>query len=552
MKDRIKVNSEVLDRWASQLGEVSSALDDALSILNDLDTSGEWWGKVGNLSSLSLMLAGQTVSLGDARGAVKGLSSALKTYTGETRQLSANLQKTGAAFGAAVSAMDRTMDGLSKGREAEWRTITGGISGIAREIVRPVPISTPDLWKKRLLENFRKAIKDPDILDKLREKFVPGGTVENPDIYLVNYLHYPSDPSKWTQTMRDTYEKTRDGAKIIQNSDGSTTYVIDDTYIFATTGGLASTLAFTSKFTEFGYTRDWTDENGVYHKRELADKIDVIGAKGKVEFDDKTKKKLDNLEEMWGKKDSKKNGFYDPKTGKLADQSKGKESSRKMTILEGGAGGSASKSLAHGEQKKTYKYGETEVSGDIGYGEAHWGVKGGLYRTEVKADGTSKRVFEPGVSAEVGTSFGLAKGSAKGQFGGDNLNVHGEVEGSVLAGEAKAEGQLGIVDGKLAARAKASAEYNVVSAGGKVGVNIAGVEGNVGANVKVGVGAHADVGYYDGVVKVDIGASLGIGVDVNFELNVGGLVDNVASGVKEVGKGIAKGVSNGLKKLKFW
>ena len=70
MKDRIKVNSEVLDRWASQLGEVSSALDDALSILNDLDTSGEWWGKVGNLSSLSLMLAGQTVSLGDARGAV--------------------------------------------------------------------------------------------------------------------------------------------------------------------------------------------------------------------------------------------------------------------------------------------------------------------------------------------------------------------------------------------------------------------------------------------------------------------------------------------------
>ena len=549
MKDRIKVNSEVLDRWASQLGEVSSALDDALSILNDLDTSGEWWGKVGNLSSLSLMLAGQTVSLGDARGAVKSLSSALRTYTGETRQLSANLQKTGAAFGAAVSAMDRTMDGLSNGREAVWHTITGGIPGhvIDHVIPRPVPITPPDLlkrlWKKRLEERIQHITNNPDILKMLRENYVPGGTVENPDMYLVNYLHYPSDPSEWTQTMRDTYEKTRDGAKIIQNSDGSTTYVIDDTYIFATTGGLASTLAFTSKFTEFGYSRDWTDENGAYHKRELADKVEIIGYKGK--------QKIVEQPSIWN---SEKNGYYkDGKKIAVKDTDEGaKESSRKRTIAEVSAGGSASKSLVHGEQKKTYKYGETEVSGDVGYGEAHWNVKGGLYRTEVKADGTTKRVFEPGVSAEVGTSFGLAKGSAKGKFGNEYVDVHGEVEGSVLSGEAKAEGQLGIVDGKFAARGKASAEFNAVSVGGKVGVNVVGIEGNVGANVKVGIGAHADVGYYDGVVKVDIGASLGSGFDVNFELNVGGAIDNAVSGLKEVGKSISKGVSKGLAKLKFW
>ena len=39
---------------------------------------------------------------------------------------------------------------------------------------------------------------------------------------------------------------------------------------------------------------------------------------------------------------------------------------------------------------------------------------------------------------------------------------------------------------------------------------------------------------------------------MNFELNVGGAIDNAVSGLKEVGKSISKGVSKGLAKLKFW
>ena len=77
MNDRIRVNSEVLSRWASQLDEVSSALNDALSILDGMDTSQDWWSEIGNLSTLSLKLAGQNVSLGRARSAVQGISGSL-------------------------------------------------------------------------------------------------------------------------------------------------------------------------------------------------------------------------------------------------------------------------------------------------------------------------------------------------------------------------------------------------------------------------------------------------------------------------------------------
>ncbi|MBR4443989.1 MAG: hypothetical protein IKS52_12060 [Clostridia bacterium] len=576
MNDRIKVNSELLDRWASQLGEVSTALNDALSILNGMNMSSEWWNKVGNLSSLRLTLTGQDFSLGNFHGAVRGIGSAIKACQAETAKTGANVRKAGVTFEGAVSDLDRKIDGLSQGRSnSRWSDLFGPVNIREIPIVGPngpvIPISPAklkDILKKyfedhriipiiaptdnHMIERITAVIGPGGMLNRdgmlgydeqsLRKAFdklfKTGGTVENPDMYLVNYLHYPSDPSKWTKTMKDTYEKTRDSAKIYQNADGSTTYVIDDTYIFAASGGLASTLAFTKKFTEYSYTRDWTDENGAYHKRELGDKVNTIGYTGKESVIKQEKF------------DSDKNGYYkDGKRIAKTDTEKGSlETSRKRTIVEFGAEGSASKSLIHGEQKKQYKYGETEVSGDVGYGEAHWGVHGGLYRTEIKADGTSRRVFEPGVSADVGVSFGLAKGSAKGKLGNDYFDVHGEVEGSVLSGEAKAEGQLGMVDGKLAARAKASAEFNAVSVGGKVGVNVVGIEGNVGANVKVGVGAHADVGYYNGVVKVDVGASLGLGLDVNFELNVGGAIDNAVSGLKKVGASIGKSIS----KLKLW
>ena len=537
MADRIKVNGEMLNRWASQLGEVSSALNDALSILNGMGMTEEWWSKVGNLSSLKLTAAHQTVSLGNARNSVSGIKSALRTYQGISSQIGSKVRETSQRFDKAASDVDRVLNGLSEGSGADRGWAHGIIPGWINS-----PIIGPEKDHKWLEDYFKKH-------NKLIQKILDDWAKEQEQLHrrLINYLHYPSDMSTWTEAMKQKYAETLKDAKVHHNSDGSVIYQFGEAFVWLANGGV-TTYDRSSSFTKLSETLEEYRAGGSYRKTEFERSISQIGMKGKFEFDDDTKKKLKDLESMWGKRDSKKNGYYDENGNLLEDQNKGVSTSRKMTLLELGVDASDGVAFRHGEKKIEGKYGEGEVSGDIGYAEYSAGIHGGLYRTEVEADGSTRRVFEPGVSAEIGGGIGLARGTAKGQLGGDNLNVHGEVEAKALYAEGEVKGELGIVDGKVAARVKGSIEAEAVSVGGKVGVNIGGIEGNVGGNVKVGIGAHADVGYHDGVVKVDIGAAVGVGADLNFELNVGGLVDNVVDGARNVAAKVGKSIG----KLKFW
>lgn len=50
---------------------------------------------------------------------------------------------------------------------------------------------------------------------------------------------------------------------------------------------------------------------------------------------------------------------------------------------------------------------------------------------------------------------------------------------------------------------------------------------DVFGGVNFGIGAHADVGYKDGVLKCDIGASLGVGVSLDVEIDISGMVETV-------------------------
>lgn len=169
------------------------------------------------------------------------------------------------------------------------------------------------------------------------------------------------------------------------------------------------------------------------------------------------------------------------------------------------------------------------VSAEYNTSEAHAKVAAGLYRTEVTADGKSKRYFEPGVSAEAGVSYSAFTVSADGQIGSDYLNAHGDVKVEAGQAEAKVKAELGYVNGSVRAKVDASAEVNVAKVEGKVGVNVAGAEVNVGASATVGIGAHAKVGYTDGKVSFDIGAAVGVGFSVNVEVDVSGVVDAVSS-----------------------
>lgn len=54
-----------------------------------------------------------------------------------------------------------------------------------------------------------------------------------------------------------------------------------------------------------------------------------------------------------------------------------------------------------------------------------------------------------------------------------------------------------------------------------------GTDLGVTGGVNIGIGAHAEAGLVDGKIKVDIGASIGIGVNVGFEVDPSGTIDAV-------------------------
>ena len=190
---------------------------------------------------------------------------------------------------------------------------------------------------------------------------------------------------------------------------------------------------------------------------------------------------------------------------------------------------------------------DQDGDGTFGYiavaeGEAHGAISAGLY----VLDGNGKKIFSPGVSAEVGASFSLVHAEGQWQaLGNENLGLN--LEGEVSLG--KVETKAGIdfqVLGKegLQVSVEAKAEAIAVEVEGSVGINVLGGEIEATGGINFGIGAHAEVGFRDGVFKCDIGASLGIGVSLDLEVDVGGMVSTVyekAASIWDDAKDLLKG-----------
>ena len=177
------------------------------------------------------------------------------------------------------------------------------------------------------------------------------------------------------------------------------------------------------------------------------------------------------------------------------------------------------------------------------------GIYGGLYTMKYDNNGNPVKVFTPGVRAEAGASISVfeaeAKSSLKSQYV-DGLSYEGSVGTKVGYASAKAGAEMGLIDGKVAMHAGASAEAIAAEVNGSVGVDYMGVKGTVKGTLNVGVGAHADVGYKDGKISCDVGASLGVGGSVSFELDVSGVVDAAGKAAGDVYKGV-KAFRNGCR-----
>ncbi len=246
-------------------------------------------------------------------------------------------------------------------------------------------------------------------------------------------------------------------------------------------------------------------------------------------------------------KDDKKYYKYDENGKKVEIDEKDapKFYDREATILEYKNEGKVSAELYKGEWSND----KGKASVTIGEAEAHAEFSAGFY--VIGDDGTKK--FSPGVKAEVGASVTAFEIEGEYQLvGNEMLGIN--TEGSITAGEvsakADATAQIFSEDGKLDIQlgASASAEAIVAEAKGSVGANVLGGEVKATGGVNFGIGAHADIGYRDGVFKCDVGASLGIGVSIDIEVDVGGMVNTVVDGCKSAWEG----TKNWVNSWKFW
>lgn len=299
-------------------------------------------------------------------------------------------------------------------------------------------------------------------------------------------------------------------------------------------GGIFGTLGFAAAenlLVNGEYSSDSEITAGLKLKdlnKAIKDKLEEKGLREKLKDDKKYYKrdKDGNLVEI-DKKDAPK--FYD----------------REATILEYKNEGKVSAEL----YKNSIEGENGSASITVGEAEAHAEFSAGFY---VIGDDGEKH-FSPGIKAEVGASVTALELEGEYQLIGDEMagiNVDGKVTVGEVSAKADVTGQIFSEDGKLDLQlgASASAEAILAEAEGSVGVNVLGGEVSAKAGVNFGIGAHADVGYRDGVFKCDIGASLGLGVSVDVEVDVGGMINTVADGCKSA----FEDTKNWVNSWKFW
>lgn len=245
---------------------------------------------------------------------------------------------------------------------------------------------------------------------------------------------------------------------------------------------------------------------------------------------------------------------YDPETGTFIkcgkDDYKALKEKAKLAGVEVGVGVEAS--ILEGTLSGESEYASGSVSAKVGTAHADASIGVGLY----VYDDSGNKLIAPTVKAEVGVGVSALNVSANGTLGTDDIGVYGKGSADVLEAEAEASAKFTVFDekGKLDIQAgiSASAEANLVEASGSAGVTVLGADVGVSGSVKVGIGAHADIGYVDGHLKVDVGAALGVGVSVGFDIDVGGLVDGVATKVSESWSDISSAASNAWNGFKSW
>lgn len=213
--------------------------------------------------------------------------------------------------------------------------------------------------------------------------------------------------------------------------------------------------------------------------------------------------------------------------------------------LEGNViGGSVSrKSKAKWDlQKKDAEFGENiEAEGHLAEGKAsgNIGIASGSVKGSVVAAGATGTIgvslykdgkLSPSVKAKIKVEGAVAKGDAEAKVGNNENNIHAKASGSVLAGEAAAEGYAGKITYKDETTGTTKTEWGLKGkvgaeayvAQGKIsgGFSICGIKVDIGVSGKAGgAGIAAEGRATTGGVKgkIDLGLGVGGGIEIGVD-----------------------------------
>ncbi|MBR0464583.1 MAG: hypothetical protein IJJ23_09450 [Clostridia bacterium] len=509
MKDHIKVNTADLGDWSRQIDGIAGQVGSALNVLRGLDTSADWWGELGSMRPIELLLSGQKVSMGSGRNSVSGLNTALRVTDSSAKDFAGKVRQAGDILTDAARKVDSMIDNLLQGSGApDGEGGAGGQGGGGQG------------GGGQGGGNGADGNSDQPRNDRDRREL---------EGKVISHLKLPQDRSRWSKENWDAFNQAMVYAGIVYGADGSKSYVVYD---------------FEDDWKDHKIGRTEYGEDGSMHKTEVEGKWEA----GKFVF------KPDALKAQQEKRDSKHNGYYDENGKKFPEKKEDSyaNSKREHTLLEYSVGGKEVKSRYHDSATIGDDSGKSTVSYDVLKSETTAELSAGLYVTKTGPDGKPIRAFEPGVSAEIGWSGSVISSKIDNEVDVGFGKWTSDVEATLGEAEAGAKVEAGIINGKPVLRTKASAEVNVAKISASTGIETDVVDAKVTATAKVGFGAHVDVGYHDGVFKFDAGAAFGVGGDVSFEVNVGKTVGYVADKIGDAGKVVADTAKNIYNAIKFW
>lgn len=232
---------------------------------------------------------------------------------------------------------------------------------------------------------------------------------------------------------------------------------------------------------------------------------------------------------------------------------------REISIAEIKAEAAIETNILQAELTGSGKFGEYNLDVKCGTAEAHGEISAGIYTYDVNG----VTLAAPAIEAKVGASYSALSVSADGRLGlgeqNDTLGVYGEgsIDVQKVSVEAKAGLSLFSENGRIDPNVYLglSSEELLFEAKGTVGLSVLGMDAGITGGVNFGVGAHAKAGFEDGKFMLDVGASLGVGVNLGFEVDVGGMVDTVCGTVEDAWSGVEKaweGVENAWNGFVSW